>query len=324
MDPSSLVFCAIVAMWAIYVLGRWRRRREQLAEIAAVQKFSHDWAQLPAGHFLDSSHLEHSAEIKHKKQNPSSPDSGPSPAVPAGRTGQGPQMNSTGRRLPPARAGLPPARRIMGIALLINFGAFFGTGLGAIFGVLSGFPVLLTVILGAILVASLRTSALRSRDLARRQLLRERRRAVEQRRRGRRSLIRGLLARRPVVTAVPEPAAPAVVEPPARADGGLAHVEAGQTWEPIPVPVPTYQLKARAAVDAPIPMAPSADRSLIVPGPPAAAGGLDSTGVAVGAADGEDSVPAASAAALDAEECEPQEYEFDLDSVLERRIAANG
>jgi hypothetical protein len=39
-DPSSLIFLAIIAMWAAYLLGHWVRRRDQLATARSIDRFS--------------------------------------------------------------------------------------------------------------------------------------------------------------------------------------------------------------------------------------------------------------------------------------------
>ncbi|HEX3005593.1 MAG TPA: hypothetical protein VHO27_15360, partial [Angustibacter sp.] len=40
MDPSSLIFVVIVAIWAAYLLGHWVRRRDQVATVRSVDRFS--------------------------------------------------------------------------------------------------------------------------------------------------------------------------------------------------------------------------------------------------------------------------------------------
>jgi hypothetical protein len=39
-DPSSLIFLAIIAIWAAYLLGHWVRRRDQLATARSIDRFS--------------------------------------------------------------------------------------------------------------------------------------------------------------------------------------------------------------------------------------------------------------------------------------------
>ena len=39
-DPSSLIFVAIIAVWAAYLLGHWVRRRDQLATARSIDRFS--------------------------------------------------------------------------------------------------------------------------------------------------------------------------------------------------------------------------------------------------------------------------------------------
>lgn len=40
MDPSSLIFVVIVAIWAAYLLGHWVRRRDQVATMRSIDRFS--------------------------------------------------------------------------------------------------------------------------------------------------------------------------------------------------------------------------------------------------------------------------------------------
>lgn len=40
-DPSSLIFVAIIGIWAAYLLGHWVRRRDQLATARSIDRFSH-------------------------------------------------------------------------------------------------------------------------------------------------------------------------------------------------------------------------------------------------------------------------------------------
>lgn len=40
MDPSSLIFVVIIAIWAAYLLGHWVRRRDQLATARSIDRFS--------------------------------------------------------------------------------------------------------------------------------------------------------------------------------------------------------------------------------------------------------------------------------------------
>jgi len=39
-DPSSLIFVVIIAIWAAYLLGHWVRRRDQLATARSIDRFS--------------------------------------------------------------------------------------------------------------------------------------------------------------------------------------------------------------------------------------------------------------------------------------------
>lgn len=39
-DPSSLIFIAVIGIWAAYLLGHWVRRRDQLATARSIDRFS--------------------------------------------------------------------------------------------------------------------------------------------------------------------------------------------------------------------------------------------------------------------------------------------
>ncbi len=260
-------------MWAVYVLGRWRRRREQELALSSIAEFSRDVAQLPVARPL--------------------------------------QITATVQ----PRAALPQSRRLMGICLVGDLLATVITAFLALINVLPWKCFFISVLAGVVLVAGLRASVVRSRDVARRQVARSRRRLAESGRRRRRSLIREVVARRAAARVGPIPA----VELAPEAVGGEGDaVEAvaepsGDTWEPIPVPRPTYQMKARAPVAAPIPVAPPAE--------PVAAQAPSASQVEAELPGNVAQGPAA--VELAATEVEPDQPEFDLDAVLERRIAAN-
>ncbi|MGL5830053.1 MAG: hypothetical protein ACRC0L_10850 [Angustibacter sp.] len=293
MNPSSLVFCAIVAMWAVYVLGRWRRRREQQLALAAMAEFSRDLHQLPTGRPLTITTRE------------------PSPI-----------------------SGLPRGRRLMGLLLAGNLISGTATFILAILSIISWKIPFLQLALAVLLVAALRASVLRSRDLAHRQSARTRRRASASGRRRRRSLIREVLARRaaqapPAVTNEPEvdlalgEVAAGGAQQPSRSE------PTGDTWEPIAVPRPTYQMKARAPVAAPIPMAPAVEDPAADSSEVGAAASVGGASVGAGAtpevaAAHSRVAPGAGSAAEEVPADEEQDQpDFDLDAVLERRIAAN-
>jgi hypothetical protein len=316
-DPSSLIFLAIIAMWAAYLLGHWVRRRDQLATARSIDRFSESMRVL-------------------ERRTPTRPVSAARPTArayvvaPVRRP-----LPATVRRpatTPPASAARPTAaahrsrigreaaRRRARLVLGLLVAAALAWLLAAS-PVLSWWPAAaVTALLAAVLVQMRRTARPAPRRVSGRSTVRPR---------GRRS--RSLASRVPAparrprhhqdVRAVVEqvtasrrqkagavattPASPAddgrpatqtaSDQPTAAADrpasvGAPDEVVGG--WQPVPVPPPTYTLKpkARPPVRRPVPTTkvlddvPPARPSAPQPAPPA----------------------------------------FDLDEILERRIAAGG
>lgn len=242
-QPSSLVFLVLIAIWAAYLLQYWIRRREHLATARSVDRFS------------DAMHvLERRAQLPEFDLSVPRPRSyAVSPARPSRpevvvKHAQSPTPNVTPRPATAVRstrvfhvlAGVS-ARRVRGLSLLASLSLTVVASALAAFSALPWWSVLVAV---AVLVADfvwLRHVAVSGRATA---------------------LAYGGAAGpvRPAIrrSAEPEPDSEPAVEAPVAGAVEVAEpiespVEADLSgWAPIPVPLPTYTLKARAPQPVPV------------------------------------------------------------------------
>ncbi len=291
-DPSSLIFVVIVAIWAAYLLGR----RDQVATARSVDRFSEAMRVLerrPAVRSVPLSRPNPRSYVVAPAQRPAAtltvkraeavarPE--PSMSAHAATPSQQPLARQPGRR----------ARQLRGLVLLGLLVATPASWLLAATTVAVTWWVAALVTLALLgLVAGLRRSALRARASARRRETRERRSATAARRETRRHVVGQLAATRRDAP----PAEPATVEQEVADGEAVSDVVPDGGWQPVPVPPPTYTLK---------PKAPSVRQHPVVPpvaqvDPPVEARR-------------EEPAPAPSSAPG-----------FDLDEILERRIAAGG
>jgi hypothetical protein len=311
-QPSSLVFVAIVALWAAYLLPQWIRRRDALGA--------------SRGHDRHSLALRVLEPRRRGRPGPSSAPllrrgafsaagqtSAPAPSAPAPWVLSAPAPSAP---TVAARPGHVVARRATVLATLLSSTVL--TLVGTMAGVVPGGVLALAA---SLLVADLAALRLFARRAGRR---------------GDTALsgAAGSVARGPAgsngsrrVSAVPAARVPVesrlsdVVEPEPDAPVGdsvdqfFGEAVDDGTWVPVPVPPPTYTLKPMAP--RPAPASPLETFTPAAAGPAASASGA--TGLVasrVGASVASVSVvrpwsPDASA-------------EVDLDSVLERRRAVNG
>ncbi|WP_460461545.1 hypothetical protein [Angustibacter peucedani] len=310
MDPSSLIFVVIVAIWAAYLLGHWVRRRDQVATARSVDRFSDAMRVLerrPAVRTVPLSRPNPRSYVVAPAQRPApsvvvkraAAVVRPEPGRPEQVRPEPPRPDLVRRESvrPAARRPAPSARpargrRVRGLAFLgllvatpvVWLAAALSTAVTAWFGV-----VVTTALL--LVVAELRRSARRARDLARRRDVTARRTASRSRRDSRRHVVGQVVAARR--TAGPEVSTSApddeVVAEPAAHD-----VPDDGSWQPVPVPPPTYTLK---------PKAPPVRRRVLP----------------------EQAAPAPAEPVVEAPVAEPAAMGgFDLDAILERRIAAGG
>ena len=270
-QPSSLVFVAVVAIWAAWFVPHWIRRREHLSTARSVDRFSEamrvldregavplrvrrpesvsavpSLASAAVGAARGSSPL-------HARAAGSSATAQRSPGVTSGRGGavdlsseatatrhRGRAVGSSVRRPPrPARSRRAVlGRRIRGVLLL---GALLAAPVLAVLGVLGQMPWWSTGFAGAVVVLSvfsLRLSAVREQTAR-----------------------RTAYAMRPRTSTPGRTAASEVGEPTPSADGDetqprvTAYRAGDPTWSPVPVPRPTYALKDPAPRrEVPVPM----------------------------------------------------------------------
>lgn len=286
MDPSSLIFVVIIAIWAAYLLGHWVRRRDQLATARSIDRFS-DAMRV----------LERRAPV---------------PAVPAGLSRA--YVMAPVRPLtfePPARTSVrvlaqPRGARVRRARILAALVA--ATPAGLLLVALTALPwwvaaVPTLALVG--LVARLRSTARRQRQRRQRHATVQRRAAARAGRESVRSVVGQVVAARGERLAESTQRAAARLAQPVQAvqqavQPGVEPAPAENGWQPVPVPPPTYTLKPKAT---PVlrPQAPAQP----APAPPATAQPATSPEPQVAAAPQPQPVVA-----------------FDLDEILERRIAS--
>lgn len=315
-DPSSLIFVVIVAIWAAYLLGHWVRRRDQVATVRSVDRFSEAMRVLERRPAVRSVPL--------SRPNPRSYVVAPArPAAPQVSVKRAPAVTARpAATAPPVapvaapvaasvaapatvaapRAGrarqAPPRGNVVRAVLLLSLLVL--TPVSWLVVALSQavawwVGALVTLALVGV-VAELRQRARRARELARRRQRLERRSQSQARRQSRRQVVGEVVAahreRGAETPGHSEDAAAAPVEAPA------AHTP-DDGWQPVPVPPPTYTLKPKAPPRVRPAVPAQARPDVQEPAPVVAPAPVTAT------------APAAPAAPA-----------FDLDEILERRIAS--
>jgi len=314
-DPSSLIFVVIVAIWATYLLGHWVRRRDHVATARSVERFSEAMRVLERRPAVRSVPL--------SRPNPRSyvvAPAGPSPRQVTVKRAQAVERPAEPQAVPhpaprPAKAaGRRPARSPLTAYLLLAL--LVATPVAWVLVAATSVPWVVGALVTSALVgvlAVLRQRARRARELARRHARVQQRTASQARRDSRRAVVGQVVAsHRDRASTSAAPSAQGVdAEPPAAnvAAGDDAAAEDDGSWQPVPVPPPTYTLKPKAS-PAPVVRRPApAEAPAPLPAPePAQAEAA--TPVAP--------EPVAAPAGANAP------FAFDLDEILERRIAAGG
>jgi hypothetical protein len=355
-DPSSLIFLAIIAMWAAYLLGHWVRRRDQLATARSIDRFSESMRVLERRtptRPVAAGRPTARAYVVAPVRAPAGVAAGSRPSVGRGRR---PQTSGHGTTRP--RITREAARRRARLVLTLTV-ATLAAWLLALVTPLVWWPAaVVSALLGVVLVQLRRTARRTSttarpgarpahgspRPMSRRASRRPRglaARVPAPARRSRRhqqdarAVLRQLSAMRTraadqtvaIDTAsvagtvasggallVPHGTIPDVdphLAQPALALGGAdvareaPPVDGG--WQPVPVPPPTYTLKPKARPIVRRPAVPVAPQE------------------ALGAPDGLEASGSAAPARADVRTTQqPAPPAFDLDEILERRIAAGG
>ena len=147
MQPSSLVFLVIIAIWAAYFIQHWVRRREHLATARSVDRFSESMrvlehrAALPVADLSAPQPRSYAVSLARParaevlvKRAGRAPEAVVAPtAAPAGAIGSDSTTHDVSA---PQRASVAPSRRVRGLTLLGSLASVL------VFTVLAGFGVL--------------------------------------------------------------------------------------------------------------------------------------------------------------------------------------
>ncbi|MEO3936346.1 hypothetical protein V3N99_06250 [Dermatophilaceae bacterium Soc4.6] len=261
MQPGSLIFLVIVAVWAVYLVQHWIRRRDHLATARSVDRFSDAIRVLERRTTpMTSTTSSYAASAATGPALVGRPAPGGRRA--AARTPSGPRTPPVRR---PGRTAARPgvlARRIRGLVVLAALVALPLTVLLSAVSVLPWGSVPVGLAGLAVVVAWTRASVRREQAVRRAARVGERRRV----RAPRQATVDAVSS--PTVSPS-APAVPGVVEPdgqqqqevePVSAEPALYDLMAvdeavrvaaaaavfAQEWSPVPVPTPTYMLKDSA------------------------------------------------------------------------------
>jgi len=254
-QPSSLIFLVLIAIWAAYLLQHWVHRREHLATARSVDRFSDAMRVLERRSPLPELDLS-APRPRSYAISPARP-SRPEVVVKRAHTlrpnvSTGPAVAVTDAAVRPTRvfhvlAGVS-ARRVRGLSLLVSLSLALVVSPLAAFTLLPWWSVPAAVVVLMADVAWLRHAAVSERATCRAQAQARGSAAGDARPAGRHSDYSESdpepATKAPLVGAA-EPAEP--IESPAQADPS--------GWAPVPVPPPTYTLKARAAEPVVVPAA---------------------------------------------------------------------
>lgn len=286
MQPSSLIFVVIVAIWAAYLVQHWIRRREALVTARSVDQFSEAMRVLE--HRGSAEPVEASdaktAPTKHPRTTPARV----STPLPRTSLRAGSVMTESSTKQPtsvdepvqevetvsaPVRVGSRiiralaalNSRRVRGLALLASLVLLLAAVVMAPIGMLPWWSPIVSLLLVGGVFTWLRKEAVAEQRA--RQEAREASRPVQR---------TGAPAKEQVGThsgpqlgasRVPMPARdvvfdhaqPAVPSESAKPAPQAAPVEGG--WSPVPVPRPTYTMKAKAEPTVTAPVAPQAPQT---------------------------------------------------------------
>ncbi|HEX2706301.1 MAG TPA: hypothetical protein VHM65_11120, partial [Candidatus Lustribacter sp.] len=266
MQPSSLIFVVIIAIWAFYLLQHWVRRREYLATAHSVDRFS-DAIRVLEMHRETPSAVGPQGAPDDRPRSPlvarSSAASAAAPAWAASPTSPAPARSRLSHRGPVRRVSRPPVRAVVGVLLLAALVGLPATVSLAVVGRLTWLGVVLDLaaLLGLGLV--LRRAGVRRRAA---------RRGLARRHTGGSSSV--------LDQASTSPGERSATGPAAEADVVVADPHA---WTPVPVPPPTYTLKAKAVYREPAPTPALVAAPAPAPTAAAAPGAGAATNAGVGA-----------------------------------------
>lgn len=252
MQPSSLIFVLVVAIWAVYLLQYWIKRRDHLSTVRSVDRFS------AAMRILDDHRMRRESGEPMPRSYAVAPTRASRPEITV-KHAEAPQR---GHLVEPV-VGAP--RRIRGLALLTMLVLLPVVALVAVFGPLPWWTAM-TWLLGTVAAFGWLRQSVQAERAARG-------RARAQQRRSQ-TTARPAAPAAPVHTARPQhttpvfdvagsvrasqaaPATQPATEPATEAIAPAAQaptLEPG-TWEPMPVPRPMYTMKAKAERAQPAPL----------------------------------------------------------------------
>lgn len=273
MQPSSLIFVLVVAIWAVYLLQYWVKRRDHLATVRSVDRFS------AAMRVLDDHRMRRETAEPTPRSYAVAPTRAARPKVTV-KHAEAPQ------RGPIAQPVVGAPRKVRGLTLLVMLMLLPVVVLVAALGPLPWWSAAAWLVGTIAAFGWLRRGVRAENEAARRARVSrpprprpepvERTRGAENAAAAPRPASTTASAPRPASTtaspteAAPSAAAPAVakeetpvydiaqvetpleqpVTPPAAAQPG--------TWQPAPVPPPVYSMKAKAERPAPGPLTPEA------------------------------------------------------------------
>ena len=270
MQPSSLIFLVIIAIWAAYLLQHWIRRREHLVTARSIDRFSEAMRVLERRTALSEATMSAPSPRSYavSPARPSRPEvvvkrAQPSVAASSPRVAAAPVQSGRAFQAPGGLSG----RWLRGLSLLGSLALLVVVTPLALLGAVPGVSVLLAVAVLVLDLAWLRRAAHVDRA-GRRTTARPARRAREQAApTARPAAATATAAARETRTA---PAAPAPAgaeddagdERPYDVQGAQAEAPpvkpgvdtvSASGWQPVPVPPPTYTLKAKAPAPVPAP-----------------------------------------------------------------------
>ena len=271
MQPSSLIFLVLIAIWAAYLLQHWVRRREHLATARSVDRFSDAMRVLERRSPLTEFDLS-SPRPRSYAVGPTRPPRrevvvkrAPSPKTSVPTL---PASAATDAAVRPTRmfrllAGVS-ARRVRGLSLVASLALAVAVLPLAAFSVLPWWSVLVVVAILMVDVASLRHAAVSGRA-ASRAMAQDRRRAAGPDRFQARDADYFRSGSEPLFESEPGHEEPDADEEDDEDEvfGAVERAEVTErveplvevdpsAWAPVPVPPPTYTLKARAADPVPV------------------------------------------------------------------------
>ena len=275
MQPSSLIFLVLIAIWAAYLLQHWVRRREHLATARSVDRFSDAMRVLERRSPLTEFDLS-SPRPRSYAVGPTRPPRrevvvkrAPSPKTSVPTL---PASAATDAAVRPTRmfrllAGVS-ARRVRGLSLVASLALAVAVLPLAAFSVLPWWSVLVVVAILMADVASLRHAAVSGRAASRAMAQDRRRAAGPDRFQARdadyfRSGSEPLFESEPGYEETDADEEDDDDEDEGEVFGAVERAEVTErvellvevdpsSWAPVPVPPPTYTLKARAADPVPV------------------------------------------------------------------------